>query len=177
MLISQHPSESVTSKWIFSGGLHSSSPQPPKSTSAASSSRLVSARVHFLWLTVTILVTADSWWAETRLLEYSRSVDPTGVCDADYSRSETGPGAVWIMCLISLRQTPVSLAAMSVKQRVLRLAWPSEGLRFPRDTDWCVQAWMLQFSLFSCLTAKRKCGEMVMKRLRKQLEEKCRLSV
>lgn len=74
--------------------------------------------VHFLWLAVTILVTAtDSWWVESSLLGVLEVSGPNWrVCDADYSSSETGPEAVWIRQTVSLaamlssRGSPVSLA-------------------------------------------------------------------
>lgn len=36
--------------------------------------------VHFLLTRITVLVTADSWWAERRLQRCWRFADPTGVC-------------------------------------------------------------------------------------------------
>lgn len=128
---------SIVSKWILSGGPRSSS-QIPTSMSC----RLVQLAgfcwVHFLWLTVTILVVADSWWAERSLLEYSRSADPTGACVRQIilvvNLALEQPGSCgWLVSLagrLSSRGSPVALARA-------RSSGP------PGDSDWFVQAWML----------------------------------
>lgn len=79
--------------------------------------------VHFLWLTATILVIADSWWEERSLLECLRSADQADVCEADNSCLEIGPETTWILWLISFS------GKEAVKQRVsCCLGWVRSSL-------------------------------------------------
>lgn len=83
----------------------------PLSSSSSTSIQLAGCCwFHFLWLTGTIK--ADSWWAERSLLE--RSTSPTQL---DCVRQiilvvKLAWKHVWMLGLISLRQTRVSLAGM-----------------------------------------------------------------
>lgn len=146
---------SIVSKWILSGGPRSSS-QIPTSVSCCFVQLAGFCWVHFLWLTVTILVAADSWWAERSLLEYSRSADPTGACVRQIilvvNLALEQPGSRgWLVSLagrLSSRGSPVALARARSSG--------SPGTRTGLYRHGC-------FGPSSCLTEeKRKCGDIVM---------------